>query len=90
MAARNQQTHAKRARELALRERRERKAEKKALRAAGLLPVYDEETGLMVVPEENGDAPESDDAEDTEDAEDATDSEDAEDSGDAKDSKDAA
>ena len=35
MAARNQQTHAKRARELAVKERRERKRAKKALRAAG-------------------------------------------------------
>ena len=34
MAARNPQTHAKRARELALREKRERKAEKKAERRA--------------------------------------------------------
>ena len=36
MAARNQQTHAKRARELAVKERRERKRAKKAERAAGL------------------------------------------------------
>ncbi len=35
MAAKKQQTHAKRARELAVKERRERKREKKALRAAG-------------------------------------------------------
>jgi hypothetical protein len=35
MAARNQQTHAKRARELAVKERRERKRAKKAERAAG-------------------------------------------------------
>jgi hypothetical protein len=35
MAAKRQQTHAKRARELALRERRERKQAKKAARAAG-------------------------------------------------------
>ena len=34
MAARNQQTHAKRARELAVKERRERKLAKKAERAA--------------------------------------------------------
>lgn len=40
MAAKRQ-THAKRARELALKERRERKREKKVLRAAGLLPVLD-------------------------------------------------
>jgi hypothetical protein len=35
MAGRSQQTHAKRARELAVKERRERKRAKKALRAAG-------------------------------------------------------
>jgi hypothetical protein len=42
MAARNQQTHAKRARELAVKEKRERKRAKKAenaaLRAAGIDP----------------------------------------------------
>jgi hypothetical protein len=36
MAAKRQQTHAKRARELAVKERRERKAAKKAERAAGI------------------------------------------------------
>ncbi len=41
MPARKQQTHAKRARELAVKERRERKREKKALRAAGLLPTVE-------------------------------------------------
>ena len=41
MPARKQQTHAKRARELAVKERRERKREKKALRAAGLDPAVD-------------------------------------------------
>jgi hypothetical protein len=35
MAGRSQQTHAKRARELAVKERRERKRAKKAQRAAG-------------------------------------------------------
>jgi hypothetical protein len=35
MAAKKQQTHAKRARELAVKERRERKRAKKALRLAG-------------------------------------------------------
>jgi hypothetical protein len=35
MASRSQQTHAKRARELAVKERRERKRAKKAERAAG-------------------------------------------------------
>jgi hypothetical protein len=45
MAARRQQTHAKRARELAVKEKRERKRQKKADRAAGLLPEteYDNE-----------------------------------------------
>jgi hypothetical protein len=38
MAAKKQQTHAKRARELAVKEKRERKLAKKAARAAGLLP----------------------------------------------------
>ena len=38
MAAKKQQTHAKRARELAVKEKRERKRAKKAERAAGLLP----------------------------------------------------
>jgi predicted transcriptional regulator len=41
MAAKRQQTHAKRARELALRERRERKQAKKAARAAGEAPAED-------------------------------------------------
>jgi len=38
MAGRSQQTHAKRARELAVKERRERKRAKKAQRAAGIDP----------------------------------------------------
>ena len=51
MAARNQQTHAKRARELAVKEKRERKRAKKAehaaLRAAGIDPfAIDPETGI--------------------------------------------
>ncbi len=37
MAAKKQQTHAKRARELAVKEKRERKQAKKAARAAGAL-----------------------------------------------------
>jgi hypothetical protein len=45
MAAKKQQTHAKRARELAVKERRERKRAKKAeaaaLRAAGGIPPVD-------------------------------------------------
>ena len=43
MAAKKQQTHAKRARELAVKERRERKRVKKAMRAAGEWPVVDED-----------------------------------------------
>jgi len=68
MATRGQ-THNKRAREMALREKRERKQLKKDQRAAGLLPTYDEngfeiiaETGI----ENDGDAP--GDAEQTEPA----------------------
>ena len=42
MAAKKQQTHAKRARELAVKEKRERKRAKKAERAAGgIAPVAD-------------------------------------------------
>ena len=52
MAARRQQTHAKRARELALKERRERKAAKKAevaaMRAAGIDPYAVDEDGNPV------------------------------------------
>ena len=47
MAAKKQQTHAKRARELAVKERRERKRAKKADRAAGLLPATDGENGAL-------------------------------------------
>ena len=43
MAAKKQQTHAKRARELAVKERRELKRAKKAQRAAGEWPVADED-----------------------------------------------
>ena len=57
MAARNQQTHAKRARELAVKERRERKRAKKAeaaaLRAAGgIMPAPDDGTGAPVTEEQ--------------------------------------
>ena len=45
MAGKKQQTHAKRARELAVKERRERKRAKKADRAAGLLPMPEGEDG---------------------------------------------
>ena len=41
MAAKKQQTHAKRARELAVKEKRERKQAKKAARAAGDVPAVD-------------------------------------------------
>ena len=57
MAGRSQQTHAKRARELAVKERRERKRLKKAevaaLRAAGVDPY-------AVVDDPDGTAPEAD------------------------------
>ena len=43
--AKKQQTHAKRARELALRERRERKQAKKAERAAGGSPSTGDDAG---------------------------------------------
>ena len=50
MAAKKQQTHAKRARELAVKERRERKQAKKAeaaaLRAAGLEQPSEDELGV--------------------------------------------
>jgi hypothetical protein len=49
MATRGQ-THNKRAREMALREKRERKQLKKDQRAAGLLPTYDE-NGFEIVAE---------------------------------------
>ncbi len=52
MATRGQ-THNKRAREMALREKRERKQAKKDQRAAGLLPVYDE-NGIEIVGETVG------------------------------------
>jgi hypothetical protein len=45
MAGRSQQTHAKRARELAVKERRERKRAKKAQRAAGTDPSADQNGG---------------------------------------------
>ena len=49
MPARKQQTHAKRARELAVKERRERKRAKKALRAAGLDPATEvDENGVPI------------------------------------------
>ena len=45
MAAKKQQTHAKRARELAVKEKRERKRAKKAERAAGILPENENGSG---------------------------------------------
>jgi hypothetical protein len=66
MATRGQ-THNKRAREMALRDKRERKQAKKDQRAAGLLPMYDE-NGVEIVREADveigGEAPA--DAEQTE------------------------
>jgi hypothetical protein len=47
MAGKKQQTHAKKARELAVKEKRERKRVKKAERAAGIYPE----------PADNGDEP---------------------------------
>jgi hypothetical protein len=51
MAAKKQQTHAKRARELAVKERRERKRAKKAERAAAA-------EGLPMNGDDNGSSPE--------------------------------
>jgi hypothetical protein len=45
MAGKKQQTHAKRARELAVKERRERKRARKAERAAGESPAVDTDGG---------------------------------------------
>ncbi|MGZ4332822.1 MAG: hypothetical protein ACXVRK_04810 [Gaiellaceae bacterium] len=45
MAAKKQQTHAKRARELAVKEKRERKLAKKAARAAGGVPEGEGDSG---------------------------------------------
>jgi len=45
MAAKKQQTHAKRARELAVKEKREHKQAKKAARAAGGMPEADNGDG---------------------------------------------
>ena len=45
MGAKKQQTHAKRARELAVKERRERKRARKAERAAGGAPEADTDGG---------------------------------------------
>jgi hypothetical protein len=56
MAAKKQQTHAKRARELAVKEKRERKQAKKAARAAGGAPAADNGSELPA-PEEHTEAP---------------------------------
>ena len=56
MAAKKQQTHAKRARELAVKERRERKRAKKAERLAGGAPQAVDGDGLPVA-EEQDEAP---------------------------------
>lgn len=63
MAAKKQQTHAKRARELAVKERRERKKAKKAERAAaaaeGLPMPWDEDGGTSTkMPEDSTEMPE--------------------------------
>ena len=52
MSAKKQQTHAKRARELAVKERRERKRAKKAERAAGITPTIDSDTSGPEVQEQ--------------------------------------
>jgi hypothetical protein len=56
MAAKKQQTHAKRARELAVKEKRERKQAKKAARAAGGAPAADNGSEVHA-PEEHTEAP---------------------------------
>ncbi|HEY4237160.1 MAG TPA: hypothetical protein VGM45_07480 [Gaiellaceae bacterium] len=53
MPAKKQQTHAKRARELAVKEKRERKAAKKAERAAAA------EGGVLTNEDDSGDSPET-------------------------------
>ena len=59
MAAKKQQTHAKRARELAVKEKRERKQAKKALRAAGGVPEAENGDGFPAAEqhEEHTEAP---------------------------------
>jgi hypothetical protein len=60
-AKKKQQTHAKRARELAVKERRERKRAKKAeraLAAEGGLPLNVDEDGLPLNGDESGASPE--------------------------------
>ena len=58
MAAKKQQTHAKRARELAVKERRERKRAKKALRASGgLEPDTEIQTDWTAEPAASTEAP---------------------------------
>ena len=61
MAAKKQQTHAKRARELAVKERRERKRAKKAecaLAAEGGIPMDGDEGGIPMDGDESGASPE--------------------------------
>jgi hypothetical protein len=53
MAAKKQQTHAKRARELAVKEKRERKQAKKAARAAGEAPAADNGSDVPAPEEHN-------------------------------------
>ena len=52
MAAKKQQTHAKRARELAVKEKRERKQAKKAARAAGGAPEADNGSDVSAAEEQ--------------------------------------
>ena len=56
MAAKKQQTHAKRARELSVKEKRERKQAKKAARAEGGAPAADNGSDVPAV-EEHTEAP---------------------------------
>jgi hypothetical protein len=59
MATRGQ-THNKRARELALKERRERKQAKKEARAAGEWPPPTDDDGVPYEPDADGDTPGAD------------------------------
>ena len=61
MAAKKQQTHAKRARELAVKEKRERKRAKKADRAKGVegIPTDGDDSGAPMDGDDSGASPES-------------------------------
>lgn len=60
MAAKKQQTHAKRARELAVKERRERKRAKKAERANAVegVPMDGDDSGALMDGDDSGASPE--------------------------------